>query len=225
MPVPGASLAAMLACVAAQGPLFYKPMANKLAKIYLSPVDHHTKRIVSEATFEGATWDIGNEFTAGFLAEIAGELVSELGWGAAAAAIPFLGGVIGASLDAIVATTMTWRVGTMVSIYYQNNGAWLGGRRESFEVAKDFVGKPSIKAENRVNLDEVAKKHRQILDSQLVTLKSVLLDPLLEVTPDEGKILAVLKGRGLSEELIETAMSYVKSVIRGNSPGAAFATP
>jgi hypothetical protein len=117
---------------------------------------------------------------------------------------------------------MTWRVGTMISIYYQNNGAWLGGRRESFEVARDFVGKPSMKAENRVDLDEVAKKHRQVLNTQLVTLKSVLLDPLLEVAADEVQIMAVLKGRGLSEELIESAMMYVRSVMRSGPIDAGF---
>jgi hypothetical protein len=221
VPIPGASLAAMLACVAAQGPFFYKPMAKELGKIYLAPMDHHAERIVSEGMFEGAGWDIGNEFTASFLAEIAGEIISEMGWGAAAAAVPFIGGMIGATLDAFVATTMTWRVGTMVSVYYQNGGAWLGSRRESFEVAKDFVGKPSLKAENRVNLDEVAIHHKQIIDRQLMTLKSVLLDPLLQISPDEEKIRSVLMGRHLSEELVEAAILYVRGVIGDGAMGLA----
>jgi uncharacterized protein (DUF697 family) len=211
--VPGGSIAAMIACMAAQGPVFYKPMAIKLAKIYLSPVDHHTKRIVSEAMLEGAMWDINNELTAGLFTEIATELVTELGWGAAASFIPVFGGFVGAALDAVVAATMTWRVGTMISVYYQNGGDWLGSRRDTFEVAKDFVGGPSPKADNRVNLDDVVRKNNEVLQRQFSTLKTVLLDSILDISSDEEVIVSTLRKRGVSEDLIKASIPYIRSRI------------
>jgi uncharacterized protein (DUF697 family) len=171
--------------------------------------------------FEGAGLDITNEFSVEFFTEIAGELFSELGWGAAASFIPVLGGFVGAALDAAVASTMTWRVGTMVSVYYQNGGSWLGSRRETFEVAKDFVGQVSPKANNRVDLDEVAKKHRQLLDRQFSTLKSVLLDPLLEISSSEEQIVKTLEGRHVSEELIAASRIYISSVLKKGPAEAA----
>jgi hypothetical protein len=211
VPVPGAALVAMVACIAAQGPLFYKPMADKLAKVYLGSIDHHTNRLVIEGVFEGAGLDIANEFNAQFFAEIAGELVSELGWGGAVAMVPFIGGIAGAALDALVATTMTWRVGTMISVYFQNGGQWLGSRRETFEVAKDFVGPLSAKAENRVDLNEIGKKNSQVMQHQLNTLKSVVIDPLLEVGASKEQILASLRKRGINEDMIEASISYIRS--------------
>jgi uncharacterized protein (DUF697 family) len=52
---------------------------------------------------------------------------------------PFVGGLVGAALDYVIATAMTWRVGTMVAIYYQNGGKWVGDRKHTLELAKDMT--------------------------------------------------------------------------------------
>jgi hypothetical protein len=54
-----------------------------------------------------------------------------------------------------------------------------------------------------------------------MTLKSVLLDPLLQISPDEEKIRSVLMGRHLSEELVEAAILYVRGVIGDGAMGLA----
>jgi uncharacterized protein (DUF697 family) len=214
-PIPGSALAAMAACMVAQGPVFYGPMAKDLSAVYLSSIDKHTKRLVNETWLDGIGADLANQFVnVEFFQEIIGEVISELGWAGVATAIPFIGGVFGAALDALVAATMTWRVGTMISVYYQNGGAWLEGRRETFEVAKDFVGPLSAKAKDRINLDDVVKKRREILEKQFSTLKSVLLDSLLEITSDEKQIIHVLNNRQISEELIDFSLPYIRSELR-----------
>lgn len=214
-PIPGSALAAMAACMVAQGPVFYSPMAKDLSAVYLSSIDKHTKRLVNETWVAGMGADLANQFfNVDFFKDIIGEVISELGWAGAASAIPFIGGVFGAALDSLVAATMTWRVGTMISVYYQNGGAWLEGRRETFEVAKDFVGPLSAKAKDRVNLDDVVKTHREILEKQFSTLKTVLLDSLLEITSDEKQIIEVLKNRDISDELIDFSLPYIRSEIQ-----------
>jgi uncharacterized protein (DUF697 family) len=212
--IPGAALPAMAACIAAQGPLFYKPMAADLGKVYLRLPDEQTGRIVNQAEVYGAGAFVGVEFGMEFFKEIAGELISDIGWGAAATFIPLVGGVVGAALDATVAATLTWRVGTMVSMYYQNGGAWLGSRHATYERAKLMVGPMSPAAENRVKLDDVPLKNKEVLDQQFSRLKAILLDSILEMATNEQMVVQLLRKRGISEALIQLAIPYIQNALR-----------
>jgi uncharacterized protein (DUF697 family) len=208
--IPGGAIPAMIACIAVQGPLFYKPLAKELSKIYLLPEDQHTRRMVNEVLYDGITLDIMNAFNAEFLMEIARELVSEIGWGAAASFIPLVGGLVGAALDSMVAATMTWRVGTMISTYYQNGGRWLGDRSETFERSKALVGQLSPVANGRVKLDDVPTANPEVFVTQFETLKRVSIDTMLEMTMDAEIICSALRKRGVPEALIQEAHRYIK---------------
>jgi len=207
--IPGASIPAMIACIAAQGPAFYKPMMKQLAAIYLLPSNKSTNGIANEFWFGELDLDLNNMFNLEFYQSIALELASEIGWGAAATFIPIVGGVVGAGLDARVAATMTWRVGTMLSIYFQNAGCWVENRKNTFDLAHQMVGELSYKATERVNLDDIPLRIPEVFEKQFVTLKTGLLDPLIDVGPDPSKISETLRKRGIPEPLIARSEAYI----------------
>jgi uncharacterized protein (DUF697 family) len=136
----GLAIPALALAIAAQSEVIYKPLARDLSGIYNSDMDEMARGIVtSNLIFTGAA-DIANEFGTEFIASIASELITEAGLGTMAGFIPFVGGLVGAALDYVIATVMTWRVGTMVAIYYQNGGKWVGDRKHTLELAKEITG-------------------------------------------------------------------------------------
>src|SRR3974390_1248160 len=110
----GLAVPALIAAIAAQAPLIYQPLARELEQIYNASSDEETRAIIRENVVVGGLADIAGEFSTEFIASIATELLTEAGLGAAASFIPFIGGLVGAALDYIIATALTWRVGTMV---------------------------------------------------------------------------------------------------------------
>ena len=68
------------------------------------------------------------EFGMEFLKEIATDLLVEGGFGFLLSALPVVGIAASAALDMSIAATMTWRVGTMTSIYFQNGHRWVENR-------------------------------------------------------------------------------------------------
>jgi hypothetical protein len=138
--LPGAGIPAIISAIAMQSSVIYRPMARDLAAVYLRETDSYTDSLGNIATAATVALEFGQEFAFEFLTEQAKELITEAGLGAIATAIPFAGAVVGAALDYLIAQMMTWRVGTMTTIYFQNGAAWLGNRKSTMEVAKRLTG-------------------------------------------------------------------------------------
>lgn len=138
--LPGAGIPAIIAAIALQSSVIYKPMAQELARVYLRETDAYTDRLGNIASGATVALEFGQEFATEFLAEQAMELLTEAGLGAAATIIPLAGAAVGALLDCLIAQMMTWRVGTMTAIYFQNGAAWVGNRQGTMEIAKGLTG-------------------------------------------------------------------------------------
>ncbi|ADW70239.1 hypothetical protein [Granulicella tundricola] len=212
----GLAVPALLVAIAAQAPIIYQPMAKELAAIYNVEPDGNTGLVVSTGVIVGGVADIAGEFSTEFIGMIAAELITEAGFGVVAGFIPFIGGVVGAALDYIIATAMTWRVGTMVSIYYQNGGKWVGSRKNTYALAKEMTGGLNFgledlaakftgakKPELNVNFDEIPVKIPQVRDTQTQAAKQMLGVLLKVVTSSQAR--SALRDKGFPEFIIDAA--------------------
>ena len=202
--IPGATIPALIASIAGQAPLVYQPMSKRLAAIYAATPDQVTNRIVIESAVIGGLGDLAAELASEFMGEIAAELLQEAGWGALASVIPGIGGIIAAGLDATIAATLTWRVGTMVAIYHQNGG-WIENRHATYGRAKKMVGKLSPVTDDRVNLDDIPLKNQEVLDKQMAVVKE-LISMMLSVSAGKDQIRTALLQRKVPQQLIELAL-------------------
>lgn len=205
IPIPGAATVALIGAILAQAPLIYGPMTRDLAKIYSASTDEWTKQLVIEAALKGAEYDISIELGMEFMKEIASDLIGEAVAGFAATAIPFLGGLVAAGLDATVAATLTWRVGTMVSAYYQHGEQWVGDRKATYKLATTAVGGYSPKVDSRADLNDLHLKSQPIADKQLAFVMN-MIDMLRGAAVTKPNIVASLKSKQVPEWLIATAM-------------------
>lgn len=168
--VPAGGLIGMATSIAVQAPLVYQPMVRRLALIYSRGPDKYTTSAVAMATGIGAIGEIGSEamseylsqylsteFGQQFMVEILTDLIPELGAGAAASLIPVVSIFASAAVDAILAATLTWQVGTMVTVYFMNGDQWLGSKENTHAKIKGIVG-ISPKQKDRVDLDTLASK-------------------------------------------------------------------
>jgi uncharacterized protein (DUF697 family) len=208
--IPFGGLAALVSSVLAQYPLIYEPMSRDLARIYTAQPDQITGFVTSSAALIGGVGDITVEIGREFLQEITWDLLSEMGFAAAASAIPIVGGIAGAAADAIIASTLTWRVGTLISIYYQNGGAWCGDRKASFAKAKDIVGEYSAQTDRRVDLSVIPTKIPSIHEKHIKAMLA-FIDTMRMVVTDDAQIIAALKAKGFPEDLISEAIRRSKS--------------
>lgn len=220
----GYAIPALVGAIVAQAPLIYQPLARELAVIYNSDVDEKTKQIVSEnLLFTGAA-DIANEFGTEFIASIASELITEAGLGSAFGLIPIVGGVVGAALDYVIATVMTWRVGTMVAIYYQNGGKWVEGRKHTLELAKEMTGgfKFGMKdlvarftGDNQqdlnVNLNSIPTKIPEVFQSQIRSLRPIV-DMLLKAANSDF-VRSQLGAQGIPPAVIDAVLRVATEAI------------
>lgn len=202
--IPGATIPALIASIAGQAPLVYQPMSKQLASIYSATPDQVTNRIVVESAVIGGLSDLAAELASEFMGEIALELLQEAGFGIVASAIPFIGGIVAASLDATIAATLTWRVGTMVAIYHQNGG-WIEDRHTTFQRAKSMVGGLSPATDNRVNLDDIPLKNQEVMDKQTAVVKE-LISMMLSISAGKEQIHTALLERKIPQRVIEVAM-------------------
>lgn len=203
--IPGATIPALIASIAGQAPLVYQPMSKRLAAIYSATPDQVTKRIVVESAVMGGLGDLSAELGSEFMSEIAAELFQEAGWGVLVSVIPGIGGMIAAGLDATIAATLTWRVGTMVAIYHQNGG-WIQNRHATYGRAKKMVGKLSPMTDDRVNLDDIPQKNEEVLERQLAVVKE-LISMMLSVSAGRDQIRAALMQKQIPQKLIDLAMA------------------
>lgn len=138
--IPGAGIPAIIAAIAIQSDVIYKPMARDLADVYLRETDSYTDRLGNTASMATVALEFGEEFAVEFLAEQTKELLTEAGLGALATTIPIAGAAVGAALDYLIAQMMTWRVGTMTAIYFLNGTAWVENRKSTMKIAERLTG-------------------------------------------------------------------------------------
>ena len=205
IPVPGAGTASLVAAIAAQSPLVYQPMSRKLAAVFCATPDDITNGMIKDTAVLGGKADIAVAFATDFMTEIAKELLPELGVGLALSAIPFVGGIAAAALDATVAATLTWRVGTMVAIYYHNGGSWINDRQTTYHRAKAMIGSLSPETENRVDLDDIPFENPEVMKKHMAFIESIV-DTLRSITSDETMIRNTLVTKGIPINLIDLAM-------------------
>jgi hypothetical protein len=220
----GLAIPALIVAIGAQSEVIYKPLARDLAGIYNSDCDEMTHGIVtSNLVFTGAA-DIANEFGTEFIASIASELITEAGLGTLAGFIPFVGGLVGAALDYVIATTMTWRVGTMVAIYYQNSGKWVGNRKHTLELAKEITGgfkfgmkdlvarfTGTNRQELNVNLNSIPTQIPEVFESQIRTLRPIV-DMLLKAANSDF-VRSQLCAKGIPPSVIDAVLKVATEAV------------
>ena len=146
-------MAVALGQLAHQAKVLYPALATDLAAIYASPPDAFEKLLTEthqdEKRFRQAASTVlqsfdeaaqvavalHGEFNSQFLQDVALDLAGENAPGLLGAAIPFVGALLGGGLDALIAVTMTWRVGAMMSIHVQNGG-FVGSRKETWNIVR-----------------------------------------------------------------------------------------
>ena len=188
--LPAGGLMATAGALAIQAPLVYQPMVREIGRTYMAGApDDDMRALVHDTAIEGAQWDLGVLFGVGFFEEILTELLREMGVGALLGVIPFLGSIAAAVLDAKVAATLTWRVGLMAAIYYENGCAWLVDRKTTYERTHLLIHGLSAKTEERFDMSRVAdtvdgvrEQQRTLLQRYVDTIKDAVgYDHLREV--------------------------------------------
>jgi hypothetical protein len=217
--IPGAAIPAILGALALQSRRIYRPMAQDLAAVYLKDTDHYTDRLGNIATVTTVGMEFAQEFALEFLTEHARELITDAGLGIAASCIPFAGAALGAGLDYVIAQMMTWRVGTMTSIYFQNGGQWIGDRRSTMEIAKELTGGLHLgvieATPSRTGINEDAKDARVDLDSIPSRVPEVLRSAARTILPlikgfaeklPKGSVRESLLSMGIPAIMVDAAM-------------------
>lgn len=196
IPIPGAAAAALVAAIGLQAPVFYQPLARKLAKIYTASPDQLEAAqddIVGGVVVQTVIADLVADFGIEFMGMIAGEVLAELGFGAAVGIwIPVIGGFIAAGLDLAIATTMTNRVGRMVAIYFQNGGEWVGSKKATYELAKGLT-----------DLSEV-QRIDTVRESTLAGIRQMIDMMRLGMTTEQIRV--ALRSKGIPDDLIDEAL-------------------
>ena len=153
-----------------------------------------------------------NQFNGEFFREIAGELVRESSIGALASFIPVIGGIFAMGLDVAIAATMTWRVGTMVSAYYQNGGKWVGGgRKPTYDAVKPLAGGLSPDIANRVDLDDIPNRLQEVFETQVGQAVAYIKGSVLVLAPTASRSVIVehLVKKGFPKKIAEEAVLRV----------------
>ena len=206
VPIPGSGIAAMVASMLMQAPMFYQPMIKKLAGIYANPMDESVQNIVFQRKTTSALGDLAAEFGAGFLRKIIFKVLRERNVSLGAGFIPVIGGLASAALDATFATTLTWRIGKMAAIYYQYSG-WIGNQEETYERARSITPW-SLHQEN--NLEAIPEKNPEVLQKHRdwVLILAKELKQGAEDMSDE-QLRTTLRSQGLPEHAINYALNQL----------------
>jgi hypothetical protein len=138
---------------------------------------------------------IGADFGGEFISQIAADMIADVGIGAAATFIPFIGAVVAAGLDYAIATKMTNRVGQMVSIYFQNGIAWQGSQRETYDIAKGLSG----------DLDDIRKDVPSVMGSLLKNIQ-----PMIEIMRSGNMTIDQMRdallSQGIPKDVVDQAL-------------------
>lgn len=228
--LPGAAIPAIIAAIAVQSPLIYQPMARDLAALYTT--DHESlgdtveqiRGIVNRGAFETGVLDIASEFGQEFMIQIAHELLGEVGLGVLGSlCIPVLGSAVGAALDYLIANMMTWRVGTMVSIYYQNGGEWLlGSRHATYERVKvlsgglgtsvgEILDAKKRQRNVRVDFNSLRSQIPQVCEAQVRAVKSII--DMMRDAMSNVQIREALLNKGIPIDIVQKALAVGARVV------------
>ena len=178
--VPGLGIPALIASIVAQVPLIYHPMIKELSVIYSSSPNEVTSSYIAQAlaidiAYQPASDILISDMGVDFMTEIIGEIISEGGIGAAIGTfIPIVGGIVAAGLDAIIASKLTWRVGTLTAMYFLYDEEWIGNRKETYNIAKKEIG--TVLPGNTGNLDSAVKNEhvcRKIVQGIIDKIKTI----------------------------------------------------
>jgi uncharacterized protein (DUF697 family) len=194
-PVPGTNLVAVAAQLGYSAARIFPAMIKKLAVIYGSEPDEFTRRVVRNGLIVEAgvasllasagpeilghlAIDLVNEFGSEFFQEIALELLGEGGVAVVGSAIPVIGVAFGGVADLMLGATLTWRVGAVVSAYFQYGG-YIGSRKETYELTKKHVSRSTrMKRPGTLDavgtIDPIRKKHEDYVRVQFRTLSGSL---------------------------------------------------
>lgn len=201
-PIPGAGLASMVAAVAVQAPIVYQPMAKDIAAIYGRMPDGTTLWEVGRGGVGGGLLDIAADFGVEFFKEIGMELVQEAGLGGLLSIIPIVGGAVSIVLDRIIAKKMTWRVGMMIALYYENGCKWVGSRKATYElVSRRLRGK----AAEQPTIEQVVKGASTVTHEQEASV-TILAQMLLDTGVSKEEVRERLCARGVDPTLVDAVM-------------------
>jgi uncharacterized protein (DUF697 family) len=221
--IPPLGIPALAGAIAAQSPLIYRPLASDLAKIYMAQpgdLEDVQKKIVHTISVETGLCDIAADFGAEFMMQIAGELLTEAGWGVLATmCVPVVGGAVGAALDYLIATQMTWRVGTMVSMYFQNGGEWVESQKHTFKLAKEMTGSMHVgvgdlldgKFKNhtpRIDLNDIRKNVPSARENLLRNVHGMVT--MLRAAANDKRVREILQSQGIPLDLVDAVLAQPK---------------
>jgi uncharacterized protein (DUF697 family) len=220
--IPFLNIPALATAIAAQSPVIYQPLARDLAKVYMAEPEQlraATEDIVHAISVQTRALDVAADFGTEFMLQIASELLMEVGWGVLGAMfIPVVGGAVGAALDYLIATQMTWRVGTMVSMYFQNGASWVENQRHTFELAKKMTGSIHVgisdllngKFKNhtpRADLNEIRQAVPTVGQNLLTNVRRLV--SMLRGATSDDKIRDILRAQGIPIDLIDAALAQM----------------
>jgi len=199
IPVPGVAAAAVVGQLAYQTRYVYPELVRRLAVVYGTAPDAFTRKVTAQATvletavdglvaaagtelFATLAGQVLNSFGTAFLQEIAWDLVREGGVGAVLSSVPIVGALFAGTVDAAMAATMTWRVGAVVSAYFQHGG-YVTSRKHTYDLVKRNgmglsakLDRPGSLTRLRLDIPEIREKHRDFARMHYRTL-SDRLDP------------------------------------------------
>ena len=203
VPIPGAGVVVLAGQLLHQMTHIYPDMIEQLAYVYRAEPDRITKRKMSGATVREAIGDglglevvnhLKHEFGQQFFSDIGTDLAVENAPGLLASSIPVVGALFSGGLDALIAATLTWRVGTMVSIYFQN-GDFIRGHRKS---TYDLVKKQLVKRSPATSRPGTLAKVRDIPEvrQNMVAKVRVIAKAMLQANPDRALVKKILVDTG-----------------------------
>ena len=227
LPIPGAGTASIVAAIAAGIPI-YKKLAADLCVIYEGPSDANIdRRLAGGILTDGALTAaphlvsaagaaLAEQFGKEFLWEIKDEVIKELGLGVLVSWLPVVAGFLTVGWDIAVAASMTWRVGTMISMYYQYGSRWLNdSRHATWETAKDMTGPLSPQVTDRVDLSDVPSKVPEIFEWQVDKAVEVAMSFFKSMpTASEEDFRQMLCDLEFSEEVIEAALVRIMKEVK-----------
>jgi len=195
-----ASTAVTASMILAQTRLVYRPMANEIMDMYSGNTALETEAHDEANKYEGEERDRmlrHRAFTAlydtQFLLGMMQDHIHEAVVGSALTAIPIFGAFASATIDVMIAATMTWRVGLMTALYYANLGEWIRTRKETFEFTKKLLPL-SAKSHERVNIGEIVAQESSIVEKHYRVVKADFIHPLLSDGKTKQEIIDIAFG-------------------------------
>ncbi len=206
LPVPGSGIAAMVAAMLVQAPLFYQPMVKQLATVYAATPDALPEGLITREMSMDVMGELATEFGASFLRKTVMRILRERNISLGVGFLPVIGGVASAVIDATFATTLTWRVGKMAAIYYQHGG-WIRNREATYERARALT--PWSLQQNS-NLAEIYERIPEVQQKQIQWTLAIAMELQQQgLERNTEQLRALLQDQGLPPQAIEEALKQL----------------